>query len=83
MKLKRILLTADRRGNEIILYKKFIGKKLFLKEPTEYDKEKGTKPTVFIKKVKLLDLITKTYIEEEVFLKVVSVHKRIVEVEVA
>lgn len=82
MKLKRILLTADKRGDEIILYKKFIGRKLFLKEPTEYDKEKGTKPTVFIYKVKLLDLITKTYITETVFVKVKAVHKAMVEVEV-
>lgn len=83
MKLKRILLTADRRGDEIVLYKKFVGRKLFLKEPQAYDKEKGIKPTVIIKKVKLLDLVAQTYLEETVFLKVISVHKGIVEVEVA
>lgn len=82
MKMKRLILKADKRGDEIVLYQKILGRKLFFKKPTITDTKAKTKATIFIKNVKLLDLMTKTYQKELVFLRVVCIHKKYVEVEV-
>lgn len=82
MKAHRLLLTADTRGQQTVLYKEFIGRKLLLKKPTVSSKENKTKATRFIKKVKLLDLTTNTYKTQTVFLEVISITPKFLQVEV-
>lgn len=81
--MKRLILIADNRGSEIVQYRKLIGFKVFFKKIIAMDDvKKDEQPTIFIRKVKLLDLITKQYEYENVFLRVKSKHKKFAEVEV-
>lgn len=82
MKAHKLLLTADIRGNQTILYKEFIGHKVFFKKPTVLDKDKKTLGTTFTKKVALLDLTTNKFRKQTVFLKVISITNKFLQVEV-
>lgn len=82
MKAYRLLLTADKRGSQTVLYKEFIGRKLLLKKPTVFDKERKTKSTRFTKEVELYDTITNTYRKQTVFLEVISITPKFIQVEV-
>lgn len=79
---KRLLLTADKRGGSQVLYKEAIGHKLFLKKIVPYEDGSKKYPTVFFKKIRLYDQITKTYIKQTVMLRVVAQYKKFIQVEV-
>lgn len=82
MKKYRLLLTADKRGSQTVLYKEFVGKKWFFKKPTVQSTEHKTKATTFIKEICLLDITTKTYRKQTVFLEVVGITDKFIQVEV-
>lgn len=82
MKSYKLVLTKDTRSADIVLYKEIIGTKLFSEKQLNKVVNGMPTPTTFIKNVKLLDLTTKTYTKQKVFLRVAKRIGKYLEVEV-
>ena len=74
MKAYRLLLTKDKRADDVVHYKEFQGRKLFLTKPKT--------DLAYIGTFNLFDLTTKRMRKQKVFYRVVSVGKHNISVEV-